>query len=527
MPKEIELKLSLTPQAARTLGQHPLLAGHAHQRQRLCNTYYDTATLALTAARVAVRFRYKGEHCLLTVKSAEAAPGGLAERSEWEVEAAHGVFDFSHVDHPALRQQLEALQSQLLPLFTTDFVRDTWQVRGWQVQGQLQVAATGGSRPVHIEVALDRGSIASTGLDGQRRQETLCELELELIEGQPADLFALAATLQPEFNLHPSLASKAERGYRCFLQTPFQPVKASPSAVQADWTPTAALRHGLLEALGQLQRNQAGMVHAEANPEFVHQARVALRRLHSLLKTGEPLLPAGFAGQYFSSFKPLMQRLGKVRNLDVFLHETLPALKTAAPRATDWLRVQQQLQTRRDKQCRALLRQLASVDYGAALLALTAALHGLRDLPDALPLADFAALRLNALQHRIGAQIAALMPEGAISHEAESECHALRLACKRMRYSLAFCQPLWSGEALHAFQQALVAVQEVLGQLNDLSTAPGLLTALKQPVPEAAPFVAGWVAGRKQDLLVQLPKVLARLQAITPVWQALDQIHNP
>ena len=70
MATEIELKLQLTPQAARQLPSHPLLAGIKPQRQHLLNTYYDTPTLELHDRRVALRFRKKGWQWLLTVKSA-------------------------------------------------------------------------------------------------------------------------------------------------------------------------------------------------------------------------------------------------------------------------------------------------------------------------------------------------------------------------------------------------------------------------------------------------------------------------
>jgi inorganic triphosphatase YgiF len=90
MATEIELKLQLTPQVARQLPSHPLLAGIKAQRQHLLNTYYDTPELDLHARRIAVRFRKKGWHWLLTVKSAEPASGGLAMRSEWEATAHPG-----------------------------------------------------------------------------------------------------------------------------------------------------------------------------------------------------------------------------------------------------------------------------------------------------------------------------------------------------------------------------------------------------------------------------------------------------
>ena len=78
MATEIELKLQLTPQATRQLAAHPLLAGIKPQRQHLLNTYYDTPDLELQQRRIALRFRKKGVQWLLTVKSGEAARGGLA-----------------------------------------------------------------------------------------------------------------------------------------------------------------------------------------------------------------------------------------------------------------------------------------------------------------------------------------------------------------------------------------------------------------------------------------------------------------
>ena len=128
MSTEIELKLQLTPKVAKKLASHPLLANIAPQKQRLLNTYYDTAKLDLHARRIAVRFRQKGWQWLLTVKSAEPASGGLAMRSEWETAATPGIFDFSHVDNSELRTFLEHAQADLEPVFATDFKRQVWHV---------------------------------------------------------------------------------------------------------------------------------------------------------------------------------------------------------------------------------------------------------------------------------------------------------------------------------------------------------------------------------------------------------------
>ena len=128
MATEIELKLQVTPQAARQLPAHPLLAGIKPQRQHLLNTYYDTPDLDLHQRLVAMRFRKKGWHWLLTVKSAEPASGGLAMRNEWEAPARPGELDFSHVDNPELKVFLDNAAPQMRPVFTTDFRRTIWHV---------------------------------------------------------------------------------------------------------------------------------------------------------------------------------------------------------------------------------------------------------------------------------------------------------------------------------------------------------------------------------------------------------------
>lgn len=499
MAREIELKLGLTPQAARHLGQHPVLTGCVYQRQRLCNTYYDTPDLALTALRVALRFRYRGEQCLLTVKSAEVAAGGLAARHEWECPATPGVFDFSHIDIPALRAQLEAEQARLVPLFTTDFVRETWQVV-WQ--------------DARIEVALDRGSIRATGVDGLIRQETLCELELELLQGQPADLFALARQFQAGMALHPVQASKAERGYRCFLGTPRKPCKATPSTLNAGMTPVAALRQSILETLTQLQANAEGLLYHESNPEFVHQARVALRRLRSLLQTFAPLLPDGFAPRHFRPFRPLMQQLGEVRNRDVFVQETLSPLLESDQAPEKLSRLQQRTIRAGARARRKVLACLQDAAYGQAVLDLTAALYALPDtitiaVDGATTLRRFAAARLADCAGQ-----ARTLAESLSYCQGEAEIvqrHRLRLLFKRLRYSLAAFAPLWPAAAEGDYLQRLVALQDLLGQLNDLATAR-CLAGDKQH------WLAGWIAAREQYLRTLLPAVLHDWLAALPPW---------
>ena len=200
MATEIELKLSLAPDAIPTLLALSCFAGQVIQEQRLSNTYYDTPELLLSQRKMALRLRQKGNETWLTVKTAGKSEAGLATRHEWECLATPGIFDFAHIEQAELRTMLTALIPQLTTIFRTDFLRRRVVLH----YGQSQ-----------IEVAIDQGTVSSQG-----REQALCELELELLSGDIGDLKALATQLQTHLPgvLHPSDISKAQRGYALFAQ---------------------------------------------------------------------------------------------------------------------------------------------------------------------------------------------------------------------------------------------------------------------------------------------------------------------
>jgi hypothetical protein len=88
--------------------------------------------------------------------------------------------------------------------------------------------------------------------------------------------------------------------------------------------PVEAFRSIALGCLEHFQRNEKGL-HEGAEAEFVHQARVALRRLRSAIKLFAPVLPPEFVTAYGQTWQTLAGALGDARNWDVFLEETLPS----------------------------------------------------------------------------------------------------------------------------------------------------------------------------------------------------------
>ena len=493
MPIETEIKLALPARAAAQVLNHPVLAAVTPRKQRLANTYYDTADLSLLKARVAVRHRRQGWQHLLTVKSAAPAVGGLAQRNEWEAPSAPGEFDFAHVDEPELRRQLEGWRAALTPAFSTDFTRLAWIVE---------------PRPgARIEVAFDRGAIVAKG-----QREAICELELELLAGEVADLFALACTLQETLPLHPASASKAERGYRLFVgqnDSKARPAKARPIALAAGMSSAAGFAAVALGCLDHLQGNERG-VRDSGEPEYVHQARVAIRRLRSALRVWRPLLPVEPFAAFDARWRALAGALGEARNHEVFATETLPPLLAAFPDCAASARLHRHAERRRKASRQAARAALAAPEYSRLLLEFTAATLALPDA-DTPTLKDFARDCLSKSARRVARLAAAAQGADAAAR------HRLRIALKRLRYAVEFFAPLFAGGKLERYLRSAAALQELLGHMNDLAVASELLA--QAPRAAQSPLARGWLAGRDELMRREIDAAIDAFVRQPPPWK--------
>lgn len=491
MAVETELKLSLPAGAATKLRRHPLLAGVTPQRQRLGNTYYDTPDLALKQRRIALRHRQTAWGQLLTVKSAEPAAGGLAQRNEWEAPSLPGAFDFSHVDDKRLRKWLHKITPELQPVFSTDFQRATWQL----------APAPG----VAIELALDRGAVCCAG-----RQDPICEVELELISGPTSALFDLALALQADLPLHPQVASKAERGFRLFRNEAMAPARAGDSPVAPHMSPIAAFRAVAFAALEQLQRNEAGARDA-GDPEFVHQARVAIRRLRSAMRLWKPVLPEAFLARFDPAWQQLAQVLGELRNQDVFATHLVPPLLERFPDHAGLRRLSRRIERQREPARRRVRSALAGRDYSALLLAFIAAVHA---LPEPARMKSLPALAQRRLE-----RFTRLVEQRAQATRSDPEAHhRLRIAFKRLRYAIEFLAPLYPRRRVRSTLRAASELVELLGAMNDIAVARAITADIPQGPDDD--LLAAWLGGRAALLNELLPGALAAFRRATPPWRA-------
>jgi len=202
MQKETEIKLRASRETLAALRDHPLLKKRnksGWQRHELFNQYYDTPERELAQAKVALRLRRDGEQFIQTLKSRGQSVAGLSERNEWDWYLDKAKLDLKKLTDDCWPSALAELDKKTLkPIFTTDFVRE-----------KAEIAWGRGKAKVVIEAALDLGKVVVG-----KQSEDICELELELRQGEPEALLELAAELAADLPLMPCDISKAERGYR-------------------------------------------------------------------------------------------------------------------------------------------------------------------------------------------------------------------------------------------------------------------------------------------------------------------------
>jgi adenylate cyclase len=478
MATEVELKLYCSPDDIACVGTHPLITAGVETgpAKRLDNTYYDTPDLALHQERIALRIRSTPTEQLQTVKCAAKSVAGLSARPEWETPYS-GSFDFSEVDTRKVRGFLEEKQSSLVPVFTTSFERRTWRIDI--------------SRKIALWVMVDTGYVSSGD-----QVLPISEVELELAQGNPEDLLDFATALATHLPLVPHDVSKAERGYQLFLKQASGPQKASPSPLGVKQSSAESFH--LLASQG-MQMWQANLLGTLTSPdqEFVHQFRVSLRRLNSLIKVFKPALPVRFQAQWTKRVKKLSQITGDVRDLDVMCSGIVePMLQSDDLKILSHAKAA--LVALESVKQEALV-QVQQLRYGGPILLFARDLQELDtdDFPTNLP--RFAEKQLSGLHRnavkRLAKTLKAPTPERA---------HRFRIALKHLRYSCEFFAPLFDNDEMVEYAKAVAGLQDAFGFINDLHVALSRLHdwVAQQAIPkETREAVAAWHTPQAQAVL--------------------------
>lgn len=496
MAENISLKLTINERDIPRLLRHRFFReAPTPKRETLVSIYYDTRSLRLQTHGVSLRLRKQHSGWLQTVKYHDTTNDFDAPPGTWNANYFNR-FDFSSIDDSALRDWLsrDKILNQIAPIFESNLRRT-----GWQIKPATDVA---------LQVTLDRGSLVSSG-----RRAPFADLVIQLIEGSVGDLYSLAMQFADRVALAPMLHSKTERGCRLFLNTTTTPARADDFSVSAETMPLIAFRQIALNCLQHMQRNQAGAATTN-DPEYIHQMRVATRRLRASVQLFKPLLPPSFADDIVAPLRELMHALGRVRDLDIVMTEIIGPVIADMPNDPALLALSAVITERQYQTRLEVMHALAQPAYGHLQLQAAALLHSSSfiappDHQSQATLSEFAQKQLQSLCART-------LNHAARAHADEpNSLHRMRISIKRLRYAMEFFRAMMPAKASNKILQNLAATQEKLGKLNDLASAGAVLmhcAANDTNLRQAINLIGAWHGQRHADLLAEVADDIKRIE---------------
>ena len=470
MTREREVKLAMPagfvlPSLADPLGG---LFEQPTETLELDATYYDTSDLRLTRSGASLRHRNDEGWTVKLPAAPDADDDGL-------------VRDEHHFSDAG---------SSTPPDAALDLV--------------LAIARTAPVEPV-ARLHTTRRRTRITGLDGTQLAEVVDD-RVEVVDGPSGS----EPFREIEIEWGDAISSSQRTAILEHFRSAAGVVDPTPKIVRALGTPAAAPPDVVVPAADRVTRVDEVVrlaiascvsqiiahdpkVRLGEDPEDVHQARVATRKLRSHLRTFSALVDERWATELRDELRWLGDVLGAVRDADVLLERLdhkvvrLPAVdRPAAEKLLDRLR--SDLDRRRIQ----LLEALRSERYLALLDRLVLAARQPRLLLRVDDESDVEVLRelVRKPWKRLDKAVEALGDDPP-----DSALHSVRIDVKRARYAAEVVVPAF-GKKARAFVRAMTDLQDVLGEHQDAVIAAEWLRATAaQADDEAQGFAAGQLAG--------------------------------
>lgn len=463
-------------------------------RQRLRDTYFDTPDGALAARGVVVRMRHEDSKWVQTAKAPSKSPLTRLEHNVPVTPEAVGmmpIVDFArHAGTPAgeavrraLKLKAGAAFPPLVPLYGTEITR-------------LSVSVPYGES--QVEIALDEGRVVAGS-----QSLPVCELELELKQGRPADVVNLARQGCAIHGLWLSTISKSTKGQRLAGTA-----ARSPSGGRAYDFSRRAGGHELVSAvvancIEQVMEFASEVAGGSSDAEHIHQIRVGIRRLRTALRELAGLTD-GIDPAWEVPLVDIFRALGRHRDkshLSLNVEPLVagaggPAVKTVAVDVPDPGEV---------------VRAPAFQDTLLGLLTFT---H--RDTGNGGPNHEAtkkqvrkALVKLHAQVLRDGLRFASLD---------EVRQHRVRKRVKRIRYLAEFAAPLFHSRKTQTFADSLKPLQDALGLYNDDLMALHAYRALAREEPKAW-FAAGWLSAKREPRALACQRAIKDFSRTEPFWE--------
>ena len=220
--------------------------------------------------------------------------------------------------------------------------------------------------------------------------------------------------------------------------------------------------------ISSARKNERG-IKRDINSDYLHDYRVGLRKVRSLLSMFRGVFPEEECRTVRKKLGYIMKKTNRLRDLDVHLLEKDRFFEMAPDEFQRGLVIMFDLIREDRREAMAGVRNfLCSSGYIDIQREISGVLKRPSDAargPDAgVGVYDYAVKRIAEHYNDAMAVALSISPESTYK-----DIHKLRIECKKLRYIINFFQPLFSLSEVNEILLSLEGVQDVLGRYNDLS----------------------------------------------------------
>jgi CHAD domain-containing protein len=487
----------------------PSLAAQSSQRECVTTVAFDRGgSLARAGWRVAAA-SHGDAQCIVVSRRSVHTPGVTAIAPVFEASLdAGGIANAGFDAAPESFREALGVADDLAPTATLIATRSQWQ---WPREG-VDVLLTFDEdvhEPPSAPPEVEHADAAVTAPLTDLHELRVCAPWREGEDERPIvdALFACASDLIGALPAFVRLTDALERAAAGSVAGDTGAVKAEAVDLAGAATAEAALVAIGSNISAQWFGNDAG-VRDSANGEFIHQMRVAQRRLRTAMRIFSRWRDEAWSTRIEPELKWLGGLLGDARDRDVFVDSTLAALAAADVEPGRWDAIRDEANAQR-LAARARLREaLCSPRYALAALAwlqwLDALARRARHMGDAgRSLHRHAKKRLQ----RYYDQLASTQKLTAID---EASRHRARINAKYLRYTIEFFATLTSRRTRVDVARTLARLQGVLGDGNDAAVALRYLERMDAE-PYQLGFARGWCEAVKRYTAKEGERLLREL----------------
>ena len=286
--------------------------------------------------------------------------------------------------------------------------------------------------------------------------------------------------------------------YLILLQALHKKPGAYPARLNFQFQPemsAARVLGTVLQFLQQVARSNVDGIINDIDTEFLHDFRVAIRRARSAITQIAEILPAETQGVFKKELTYLGKQSNRLRDWDVYvLREQQYRRLLPEEMHRDMELLFRQLREKRQKAHKKLVKILQQERFRQIL-------QDWQKLAGAIRRGEQVTERghLDAgqvIKPIIARQMERVLSDGRQIDSASGDdmLHKLRIDCKKLRYLLEFFASLFPGKLISVMVKQLKALQDHLGDFNDLAVQQQFLRDFLEQLPGDDPHLRGTCA---------------------------------